>query len=54
MLQVDNLPSTTGRITRRVDVIAPLYVGGLPSIFKPRAGIVSMLLINVFMYFYVV
>ena len=41
VLQVDNGDTTEGRITRRVDVIAPLYVGGLPSIFRPRDGIVS-------------
>ena len=40
-LQVDTLPVTTGRITRRVDVSAPLYVGGLPQGFRATAGIVS-------------
>lgn len=40
LVQVDKLTSTTGRITRRVDVGAPLYVGGLPQAFRARAGIV--------------
>ena len=39
-LQVDTLPVTTGRITRRVDVSAPLYVGGVPQAFRASAGIV--------------
>ena len=43
-LQVDDLPATVGRITRKVDVIAPLYVGGLPAVYSIREGVVSIIL----------
>ena len=41
MLKVDNDPGIRGRITRRVDVIAPLYVGGVPKVYKLRQGLVG-------------
>ena len=40
-LQVDNGPKTEGRIPRKLDVQAPVYVGGLPSSFTPMFGLVS-------------
>ncbi len=39
-LQVDDMEPTDGRITRKVDVIAPLYVGGLPKVYSAREGVV--------------
>ncbi len=41
-LQVDDLAATVGRITRKVDVIAPLYVGGLPAVYSSRDGVVRL------------
>ena len=40
-LKVDDDPGINGRITRRVDVIAPLYVGGIPKVYKLRDDLVS-------------
>ena len=40
---MDDLPATVGRITRKVDVIAPLYVGGLPAVYSIREGVVSII-----------
>ena len=40
---MDDLPATVGRITRKVDVIAPLYVGGLPAVYTIREGVVCVL-----------
>ena len=40
-LKIDDDPGMMGRITRRVDVIAPLYVGGIPRVYQIREGLVS-------------
>lgn len=52
-LKVNGGEPTTGRITRRVDVIAPIYVGGLPKVFNARPGLVSTLfsLLIIIMFF---
>lgn len=40
ILRVDDEAAVSDGIAARLDVIAPLYVGGLPRVFTPRQGTV--------------
>ena len=39
-VQLDTSGTQEAEIRRKVDVIAPIYVGGLPHVFQPREGLV--------------
>ena len=42
-MRVDTRPTVVDKLTRRVNVIAPVYVGGLPPHFETESGVVSIL-----------
>ena len=43
-IQMDDKAPLVGMIARKLDVIAPMYVGGLPNVYKIRAGLVRQVL----------
>ena len=38
-LRVDSTTEPRTRITRKLDVIAPVYVGGLPAVYEPTDNV---------------